>query len=769
MSSRREKDANRTKLVRNLARLFLALALVLTTNSLSPGQARFQSQTNGAWNTAATWVIASGSDADGIPDADDTVEVSGGTTVTVGSSAVDCAILIVSPTALLDINDAGDVRVNGNPGSATISGTMTLSSGGSLKKQGTGTKSLAVSITGKVTISGSAAAPSFDSYSLDPASTFEYIASANQNVLSGLQYGNLTLGGSGTKTVSPLPPDTAFRCVGKVTVGSGVYFDVSTNILGIYFGGDVENSGTLDASVGTTVLRMSGAHWINNGTYLASTTPGFGYQPTVTFSNTEISGTPVLQSFYDLVVEGTTTAATNLVAGRHITIASGATFNGGTAVTHQLAGNWANSGTFNYGTCTVSFKGSTTGTISGSTFYNLVLDNPGGVNLAGNVAIAPGGNLTISNGTLGTGAYSLTINSTDPAAVSLGSNKILGTVSRVIAPGSTGTYRFFSANAYVIPGGTGNPTSITATAYPNTNPPNLAPGADTGKTVKRYYAFSAAGIGSGFAYSLRLAYEQSEVRGVEANYVLWENNGSGWVNMGSDSPADIVNNWVQKSGLTTFGNFTLAEPTAALPIQLSSVKADIVPNSNDVRLTWTTLSEINNYGFFVQRSPSDSSVFVDLPENFVPGSGTTITPKHYAWIDRNVNPGTYFYRLKQVDLDGSFSYSEHVQVNVGSIAGVENDLAPQRFVLNQNYPNPFNPSTTLAYQLPVAGFVNVRIYDLLGREVAQLVNGTHQPGYYSTTWNGSSSVSGVYYARITVTDEHQQVNFSKLVKMLLMK
>ncbi len=758
------------KNLRHLVALsFLSLAFMLTSYSLSPAQARFHSQASGSWNTASTWVIVTGSDADGIPDADDTVEVGGGTTVTVGSSAVDCAILIVSPAAQLDVNGAGDIRVNGNPGSASISGTVTLSAGGTLKKQGAGTKSISVSSTGKVTISAGAAGPSFDNYSLDPSSTFEYTASANQNVLSGFQYGNLTLGGSGTKTVSPLPPDTAFRCAGKLSVGSGAIFDVSTNVLCIYFGGDVENSGTIDASVGITVVRMSGAHWINNGTYLPSSTPGFGYQPKTTFSNSEISGTPVSQSFYDLDFEGTTTAMCNLVAGRHITIAPGATFNGGTGLVHQLAGNWTNSGTFNCGTCTISLKGSAAESTNASTFYNLALDNPGSISLAGNIAIAPGGILTINNGALSTGAYSLTVNSTDPAAVSLGSNKILGTVSRAIAPGSTGTYRFFGANAFLIPGGTGNPTMITATVYANTNPPNLAAGADTGKIAKRFYTFSAAGTGTGFAYTLRLSYEQIEVRGVEANYVVWGNRADGWMSMGADFPADITNNWVQRSGLTGFGDWTLADADAALPIQLSSIKADIVPNTNDVKISWKTLSEINNYGFFVQRRTSDNSAFVDLADDFVPGSGTTISPKYYTWVDRDVHPGTYLYRLKQVDLDGSLHFSESVQVNVASTTGVDMADGPERFSLNQNYPNPFNPSTTIPYQLPVAGFVSIKIYDLLGREVAQLVNGTHQPGYYLTRWDGSSAVSGPYYVSIRISGEHGQMIYGKVAKMLLLK
>ena len=121
-----------------------------------------------------------------------------------------------------------------------------------------------------------------------------------------------------------------------------------------------------------------------------------------------------------------------------------------------------------------------------------------------------------------------------------------------------------------------------------------------------------------------------------------------------------------------------------LPIQLASFKA-VTLNSKDVTLTWSTVSETNNYGFYVQRNGADIS--------FVAGHGTTIQRHSYAYTD-NPSTGQYQYRLKQVDLDGTATLSENVIVEIA---------APSKFVLNQNYPNPFNPSTKVAFSITKEG------------------------------------------------------------------
>jgi hypothetical protein len=164
---------------------------------------------------------------------------------------------------------------------------------------------------------------------------------------------------------------------------------------------------------------------------------------------------------------------------------------------------------------------------------------------------------------------------------------------------------------------------------------------------------------------------------------------------------------------------------APLPIQLASFKA-VTLARNGVKLTWTTASEMNNYGFYVQRNG------VDL--TFIGGYGTSLQSHTYSYTD-NPLPGKYRYTLKQVDLDGRASLSESVDIEVA---------APVKFALNQNYPNPFNPTTKIAFSITKQGPVSLRVYDILGREVATLVNENRKAGQYTESFSGNQMASGVY-------------------------
>ena len=756
---------------RNVATL-LSLALTLSVSGAwlpLMGQARFQSNGSGAWSAPGTWQLVSGTSGTGIPATVDTVDIRAGHTVSTGGTAADCARLVVQANGTLAVNGTASVRVNGNPGSAAVYGTLTMSSSGTLLKQGTGSCSFAIAAGGKMTISGSAANPAFDSYSYDPGSTEEFTASADQTILSGnnqqaIVYGNLTLGGSGRKTAFPICVDTTFRCAGALTLGNNVYFDVSTNILRIYFGGDVLNYGTIDASVGITVLWMTGSQWLNYGTYLPSYTPGFGYSPATIFVNTVIGGSPASQTFYDLLVLGSMTAGNGLTVTRNVTIAPGGTLNGGASLTHAVGGNWTNNGTFNCGTSTVSFRGNFGRSISGSTFYNVILNDSLGATLTGNVTIAPGGSLVLSAGNIATGTNALVIAANDPAAFSPGAWKVTGTVVRSIAPGSTGTYRLFDANSYVIPGGTGNPGTISATVFPNTNPPGLPPAVDTSIVLKRHYTITGPGSGPGFTYTLRLSYNRSEVRGIEQLYTLWENSGNGWVNAGTLGGPDTAGHFAQQIGLTGWSEWMMADASAPLPIQLTSFQASPLAGSGDVKLGWTTASEINNYGFYIQRSAFPSSGFADLPGGFVAGSGTSLAAKQYAWVDRSPLAGTNYYRLKQVDLDGSSRLTEPLKVVAGTVQGGDNARQPVVFALGQNYPNPFNPTTRITFTVDNPGYTTLKVYNILGDEVASLFDGMTQTGTeYNVAFDGTSLANGAYFYRLVSGEK------ASLKKMVLVK
>jgi hypothetical protein len=125
---------------------------------------------------------------------------------------------------------------------------------------------------------------------------------------------------------------------------------------------------------------------------------------------------------------------------------------------------------------------------------------------------------------------------------------------------------------------------------------------------------------------------------------------------------------------------------------------------------------------------------------FVAGSGTSNAPHNYSFTDAALASGSYAYRLKQIDNSGAFKYSQEAQIAI---------VTPEVFALNQNYPNPFNPTTVISYQLPISGYVSLKVYDMLGREVMTLVNEVKSAGHYSINFNASAFSSGIYFYRIT--------------------
>jgi hypothetical protein len=190
--------------------------------------------------------------------------------------------------------------------------------------------------------------------------------------------------------------------------------------------------------------------------------------------------------------------------------------------------------------------------------------------------------------------------------------------------------------------------------------------------------------------------------------------------------------------------------TGVVPVELTSFTASA--NFNEVILNWTTASELNNSGFEIQKKNESDDWFTI---GFIKGSGTTQQNHNYSFTDNSSVSGKYSYRLKQVDDDGSFEYSDIVEVDVNNI--------PNEFSLEQNYPNPFNPSTTIKYSLPEAGKITLKLYDILGNEIAVLEEGFKERGNYNLDVNASSLASGFYLYRL----QHSKGIITK--KMLLLK
>lgn len=190
-----------------------------------------------------------------------------------------------------------------------------------------------------------------------------------------------------------------------------------------------------------------------------------------------------------------------------------------------------------------------------------------------------------------------------------------------------------------------------------------------------------------------------------------------------------------------------------LPVELSSFTAS--SNQNVVNLKWQTTTEVNNYGFEIERA-SSSTMPLQVWEKigFVNGNGNSNSPKTYSFNDYNPSGGSKFlYRLKQIDNDGQFEYSYAVEV----------EIVPKEFALYQNYPNPFNPTTKINYCVPFDSRVAIYIYSITGELVSELVNDNIETGTYSIDFNGSNLASGMYIYKMAAG------SFVKTYKMMLMK
>jgi hypothetical protein len=198
--------------------------------------------------------------------------------------------------------------------------------------------------------------------------------------------------------------------------------------------------------------------------------------------------------------------------------------------------------------------------------------------------------------------------------------------------------------------------------------------------------------------------------------------------------------------------------TGNVPLPITLATFNLISAPGSATLSWSTLSEINNYGFFVQKC-DDLKSWTDVANCFQPGYGTTVDQHIYTFTD-NTQPLGKYYRLRQVDLDGTNHFSD---VLSDMATSVDPTTVVKEFALYQSYPNPFNPKTVVNSQLPVGSHVRLIVYDALGREVAVLVDEERPAGSYRDTFDGSGLASGVYYYRLTAG------SYADTKKMVLMK
>lgn len=260
--------------------------------------------------------------------------------------------------------------------------------------------------------------------------------------------------------------------------------------------------------------------------------------------------------------------------------------------------------------------------------------------------------------------------------------------------------------------------------------------------------------------------------GTPVNYLTkW--NGSSFVQLadgasfGVNSYVNFITSNIEEEKIYIGGNFTsvgdnkaasyvagFVDTNTPLPVELSSISAKA--EEDNVTLSWKTANEVNNYGFDIERK-SSSNNWEKI--GFVKGSGSSNISHTYSFTDQTPISGKLFYRLKQLDNDGSFKYYDAVSIQFNSTL---------KFKLLQNTPNPFNPTTAIKYQLPQNSFVTIKIYDNLGREVATLINEERAAGSHIVYWNGKDNFgqtvsSGIYLYKLTAGNftETRKMNFLK--------
>ena len=236
------------------------------------------------------------------------------------------------------------------------------------------------------------------------------------------------------------------------------------------------------------------------------------------------------------------------------------------------------------------------------------------------------------------------------------------------------------------------------------------------------------------------------------------------LNCSFDSARVLAREKGTEGGLLDFYNgFGEVQPqyivTNPLPVELTTFTAKLI--GKNVKLFWQTSNEINNYGFEVERCALSAESKAWEKIGFVNGNGNSNSPKDYSFTDDQNNlTGIIKYRLKQIDNDGQFDYSDIITIT----------LSPNDFELFQNYPNPFNPSTKISWQTSISGWQTLKVYDILGNEIVTLVDEFREAGSYAESFNASATsqiASGIYIYKIEFKSNETLYTMTK--KMTLMK
>ena len=268
-----------------------------------------------------------------------------------------------------------------------------------------------------------------------------------------------------------------------------------------------------------------------------------------------------------------------------------------------------------------------------------------------------------------------------------------------------------------------------------------------------------------FIYTEDLANPNTYFAATDIGVFLTQNDGANWVELANGLPNTVIihldyspSNQMMRAGTHGRGVYE-AFIDLVVPVELTSFTAEKM--FNKVQLNWSTATENNNLGFEVERKLKNQE-WVRLA--FVEGNGTTTEQKNYQYEDDYsflAYEGRILYRLKQIDYDGTYEYSEQISVDV--------TFVPSEIYISQNYPNPFNPTTSIKYSLPEESMVKIKIYNSVGELIQLFVSEVKQPGNYETVWNAENHSSGIYFYSFEIDYTNGNRSYREMKKIVYMK
>ncbi|MDY0080013.1 MAG: T9SS type A sorting domain-containing protein, partial [Ignavibacteriaceae bacterium] len=313
------------------------------------------------------------------------------------------------------------------------------------------------------------------------------------------------------------------------------------------------------------------------------------------------------------------------------------------------------------------------------------------------------------------------------------------------------------------------PVTATMMDYAGTNPPNATSGNPNAQYRNEYSRVKLYG-GNGYTYALRQYLDPSKQGKITNAYnqklASWTGSEWGVYTSTSFNPSYgyLRTNYIQyapEPNLESNATYLFAVTSSdnPLPVELSSFTA--IAHQRDAELRWTTITEFN-LGYFEIERHNSSGIWVPVARMNAAGMSNSI--KEYSYWDKRLNTGKFTYRLKCIDNNGEFSYSDLVEVEIDK---------PATFALMQNYPNPFNPETKIEFNLPVKALIRLELYNITGELVYIIRDNIFEPGFHSVLLNTNNVsrglATGVYFYRMIALDENRKLVFMSVKKLLYLK